>query len=63
MVKKAAIASARRVVAAADGSKLGRTAQAHVGPPTSVDVLVTDADAPSDEITALRDHGITLKLV
>nr|WP_258314813.1 hypothetical protein [Streptomyces sp. Act143] len=31
-VKKAGIASARRVIAAADSSKLGRTASAHVAP-------------------------------
>ncbi|MGW5770665.1 DeoR/GlpR family DNA-binding transcription regulator [Streptomyces longwoodensis] len=63
VVKKAAIASARRVVAAADGSKLGRTAQAWVGPPTSVHVLVTDVGAPSEETTALENQGITLRLV
>jgi DeoR/GlpR family transcriptional regulator of sugar metabolism len=62
-VKKAAITSARRVVAAADGSKLGRTAHAHVGPSTLVHILVTDTTAPADEIAALEEAGTTLKIV
>ncbi|WP_077800835.1 DeoR/GlpR family DNA-binding transcription regulator [Streptomyces sp. JHA26] len=62
-VKKAAIASARRVIAAADGSKLGRTAHAYVGPPTLVDILVTDITAPADETTALEGGDITVKIV
>jgi DeoR family fructose operon transcriptional repressor len=56
-VKKAAIASARRVIAAADGSKLGRTAHACVGPSTLVHTLVTDTTAPADEVTALEAAG------
>ncbi|WP_189220198.1 MULTISPECIES: DeoR/GlpR family DNA-binding transcription regulator [Streptomyces] len=63
VVKKAAVASARRVIAAADGTKLGRTAHAHVGPSTLVDVLVTDTTAPADETSALENSGITLKRV
>ncbi|WP_037857880.1 DeoR/GlpR family DNA-binding transcription regulator [Streptomyces sp. NRRL S-340] len=62
-VKKAAITSARRVIAAADGSKLGRTAHAYVGPPTLVDILVTDTTAPAVETTALKEGGTTIKIV
>ncbi|CAL9340796.1 Glycerol-3-phosphate regulon repressor [Streptomyces sp. enrichment culture] len=62
-VKKAAITSARRIVAAADGSKLGRTTQAYVGPSTLVHILVTDATAPADETAALEGRGITVKPV
>jgi DeoR/GlpR family transcriptional regulator of sugar metabolism len=62
-VKKAGITSARRIVAAADGSKLGRTTQAYVGPSTLVHVLVTDTTAPADETRALESRGITLKRV
>lgn len=62
-VKKAAVASARRVIAAADGTKLGRTAHAHVGPSTLVHTLVTDTTAPTGELTALRDNGTTLRTV
>ncbi|MDT0395619.1 MULTISPECIES: DeoR/GlpR family DNA-binding transcription regulator [Streptomyces] len=62
-VKKAVIASARRVVVAADGTKLGRTAHAYVGPSSLVDILVTDSSAPSDEIAALESGGTTLETV
>ncbi|MFG2512446.1 DeoR/GlpR family DNA-binding transcription regulator [Streptomyces sp. NPDC048584] len=62
-VKKAVIASARRVIVAADGTKLGRTAHAYVGPSSLVDVLVTDSGAPSDEIAALESGGTTLETV
>ena len=56
-MKKAVIASARRIIAAADGSKLGRTAHARVGPSTLVHTLVTDTTAPADEIAALEAAG------
>ena len=62
-VKKAVIASARRVIVAADGTKLGRTAHAYVGPSSLVDILVTDSGAPSDEIAALESGGTTLETV
>ncbi|MBW8089981.1 MULTISPECIES: DeoR/GlpR family DNA-binding transcription regulator [Streptomyces] len=62
-VKKAAIASARRVIAAADGSKLGRTARAHVGPATLLHTLVTDAAAPADQVAALEEAGTVLRTV
>ena len=56
-VKKAVIASTRRVIAAADGSKLGRTAHAYVGPCTLVHTFVTDTSAAADEVAALEDAG------
>jgi DeoR/GlpR family transcriptional regulator of sugar metabolism len=56
-VKKAIIASSRRVVAATDGSKLGRTAQAHVGPSALLHTLVTDTTAPAHEVAALEAAG------
>ncbi|WDN55932.1 DeoR/GlpR family DNA-binding transcription regulator [Streptomyces clavuligerus] len=62
-VKKAGIASARRVVAAADGGKLGRTAHAWVGPAALLHTLVTDTTAPADEITALEAAGTVVKTV
>jgi DeoR/GlpR family transcriptional regulator of sugar metabolism len=60
-VKQAMIASAHRIIAAADGSKLGRTAHAYVGPATLVHTLVTDATAPADETAALEHAGIVVK--
>jgi DeoR family transcriptional regulator, fructose operon transcriptional repressor len=56
-VKKAIIASTRRIIAAADGSKLGRTAHAYVGAATLVHTLVTDATASADEVAALEEAG------
>jgi DeoR family transcriptional regulator, fructose operon transcriptional repressor len=56
-VKKAIIASTRRIIAVADGSKLGRTAHAYVGPSALVHTLVTDAAAPADEVAALEAAG------
>ncbi|MFF1691312.1 MULTISPECIES: DeoR/GlpR family DNA-binding transcription regulator [unclassified Streptomyces] len=56
-VKKAAIASSRRTVVAADGSKLGHTAYAYVGPATLLHTLVTDTTAPANEVTALESAG------
>ncbi|MER5599015.1 DeoR/GlpR family DNA-binding transcription regulator [Streptomyces sp. NPDC002265] len=61
-VKRAAMTSARRVLLATDGSKLGHTAFAHVGPSTLLHTLVTDATAPLDEVTALEDAGTVVKI-
>jgi DeoR/GlpR family transcriptional regulator of sugar metabolism len=60
-VKKAAIASSRRVIVAADSSKLGHTAYAHVGPAGLAHTIVTDTTAPTDEVTALDNAGTTVK--
>lgn len=62
-VKKAAIASARRVIVAADGSKFGHTAYAYVGPLTLVHTLVTDSTAPAAEVTALESLGTVVQSV
>ncbi|WP_034275101.1 DeoR/GlpR family DNA-binding transcription regulator [Actinospica robiniae] len=62
-VKKAAIASSRRIIAAADGSKLARTAWAHVAASTLIHTLVTDHAAPADEVAALEGAGTIVKTV
>jgi DeoR/GlpR family transcriptional regulator of sugar metabolism len=62
-VKKAIIASTRRIIAAADGSKLGRTAHAYVGPATLVHTLVTDTTAPAGEVAALEGTGTIVTTV
>ncbi|MFD8685943.1 DeoR/GlpR family DNA-binding transcription regulator [Streptomyces sp. NPDC059651] len=62
-VKKASIASARRVVLAADGGKLGRTAHAYVGPVTHLHTLVTDTAAPTAEVGALEAAGTVVRAV
>ncbi|MCP2244520.1 transcriptional regulator, DeoR family [Lentzea aerocolonigenes] len=55
-VKRAAITSARRVIAAVDASKLTRTALAFVAPVSSLDAVVTDA-AGDEELEAA---GVTV---
>lgn len=60
-VKRAAIASAHRVIAVADASKFTRTALAVVTPVTSLDVVVTDAAAPADQVEALTAAGVTVR--
>ncbi|MEU6782838.1 DeoR/GlpR family DNA-binding transcription regulator [Nonomuraea angiospora] len=62
-VKKASIASSRRMIVAADGSKLGRTAFAYVGPTTLLHTLVTDTTAPADEVAALESAGTVVKTI
>ncbi|MBB5084773.1 DeoR/GlpR family DNA-binding transcription regulator [Nonomuraea endophytica] len=60
-VKKAGIASSRRTIVAADGTKLTRTAYAYVGPTSLLHALVTDTTAPTDEVTALEAAGTIVK--
>ncbi|MEV8403823.1 DeoR/GlpR family DNA-binding transcription regulator [Streptomyces niveus] len=62
-VKKAGIASSRRIIVAADGSKLGHTAHAHVSPAALLHTLVTDATASADEVAALEGTGMVVKIV
>lgn len=62
-VKRAAVASARRVVAATDGGKLGRTAFAHVVPSARLHTLVTDATAPGEEVAAIEAAGTVVRTV
>ncbi|MGW2780278.1 DeoR/GlpR family DNA-binding transcription regulator [Streptomyces populi] len=62
-VKRAGITSSRRVLLATDGSKLGHTAFAHVGPSTFLHTLVTDTTAPPAEVTALESAGTVVKTV
>jgi DeoR family transcriptional regulator of aga operon len=53
-VKRAALASARRCIVVADGSKLGRVAFARICPLERLDVLVTDAGAPPEAVASIR---------
>lgn len=57
-VKRAALGSAARTVALVDGTKFARTALAVICDATDVDVVVTDADAPRDEVARLADAGV-----
>ncbi|MFE4372122.1 DeoR/GlpR family DNA-binding transcription regulator [Streptomyces sp. NPDC056835] len=62
-VKRAAIASARRVIAVADAAKLSRTALAFVTPASALHAVVTDRAAPDDETDALAAAGVTVRKV
>ena len=60
-VKQAMIASAARVVVAADGSKFRQTAMAVVSATDAVDMVITDATAPGDALDALRAAGVEVR--
>ncbi|CAL9404050.1 Glucitol operon repressor [Actinosynnema sp. ALI-1.44] len=62
-VKKAAVDASARIVAAVDSSKFGRTAFGRVCGADEIDVLVTDRDAPQDEVERLRETGVEVRLV
>ncbi len=62
-VKQAMIRSAARVILAADSTKFRQTAMAVVAPATAVDMIVTDADAPSEIVASLRAAGLEVRCV
>ncbi|MFG2873203.1 DeoR/GlpR family DNA-binding transcription regulator [Streptomyces sp. NPDC048338] len=62
-VKRAAIASARRVVAVTEGAKLTRTALAFVAPASALHAVVTDDSAPREPTEALAAAGVTVRRV
>ncbi|MDL4820096.1 DeoR/GlpR family DNA-binding transcription regulator [Actinomadura opuntiae] len=62
-VKRAAIASARRVIAVTEAAKLSRTALAFVGPVSDLDAVVTDDDAPAEQVARLEAAGVAVRTV
>lgn len=62
-VKRAAIGSARRVIAVAESAKLSRTALAFVAPASALHVVVTDQGAPEDATGTLAAAGVTVRRV
>ncbi|WP_307840380.1 DeoR/GlpR family DNA-binding transcription regulator [Streptomyces sp. G44] len=62
-VKRAAIASSRRVIAVADAGKLSRTALAFVAPAAALHAVVTEDAAPDEETEALAAAGVTVRKV
>ncbi|MFC8451245.1 DeoR/GlpR family DNA-binding transcription regulator [Kitasatospora sp. NPDC057223] len=62
-VKRAAIASARRVIAVAEAAKLSRTALAVVAPAAALHAVVTDLAAPEAESAALTAAGVVVRTV
>jgi DeoR family fructose operon transcriptional repressor len=47
----------------ADGSKLGHTAMAAVGPAQAITTLITDSGAPREELDALRGLGVDVTVL
>jgi DeoR family transcriptional regulator, aga operon transcriptional repressor len=62
-IKKLMVRASQRRVVCADSSKLGQVALAHVCSLDDVDVLVTDAQADPQIVTALRDTGLDVRIV
>ena len=58
LVKQPLIQNAHLRVVVADSSKLGRTTFASVAPISSVDVIITDSEAPKKIISELEAKGI-----
>ena len=54
---------ARRAVAVADSSKIGRTAFARICPIDRVDELITDSAADPRALDAIRDAGVVVSIV
>ncbi|GAA5032093.1 DeoR/GlpR family DNA-binding transcription regulator [Streptomyces siamensis] len=61
--KRAAIGSARRVIAVADAPKLTRTALAFVAPASALHAIVTDTSAPDEPTAALAAAGAVIRKV
>ncbi len=56
-IKRAMVASARRIVVLADHTKIGRSEFAHVAPLSAVDTLVTDAGIEADLADEIESAG------
>ena len=57
-VKRAAVESSTRVVLVAEAAKFARSALVVACPTTSIDVLVTDTDAPDDAVAQFLESGV-----
>ncbi|WP_433073726.1 DeoR/GlpR family DNA-binding transcription regulator [Dactylosporangium sp. CA-052675] len=62
-IKRAIIASARRVIVVADPAKLSRTALAFVAPVSAFSLVVTTEEAAEDDTNALAAAGTVVRRV
>lgn len=62
-IKKVALGQSRRIVVAADASKLGSVAFAAVAPASDVHVLVTDTAPDDPRVKALEKQGVDVHSV
>jgi DeoR/GlpR family transcriptional regulator of sugar metabolism len=60
-VKRAVIASSRRVIAVADATKFTRSALAFVAPASALHCVVTDRDASEEAVRELTAHGVIVR--
>ncbi len=54
---------ARQTIVLADSSKLGRAGFAHIMPLARIDILITDRDAPANQVARIRKAGVDVRLV
>jgi len=57
-LKKAMAASAQKIVALLDHSKLGRSSIASFAAPEDIDIIITDSGAAEEDLRKLRQMGI-----
>jgi DeoR family transcriptional regulator of aga operon len=57
------VRAARRRVVLADSSKIGKVALAKFADLSEIDLLITDLGADEDDVAAIRDKGLEVKLV
>jgi DeoR/GlpR family transcriptional regulator of sugar metabolism len=62
-VKQAMAAAAARVILATDSAKFRQTAMAVVCEASAADMVITDGDAPADDVDALRAAGLEVRCV
>jgi len=60
--KRAALRSAKRTILVADSTKLGAVAFVRLCPVDDIDIVVTDAGAPAEQVSALRQAGVEVVL-
>jgi DeoR/GlpR family transcriptional regulator of sugar metabolism len=61
-VKRAVIRAATRVIVVADGSKLGTTTFGRICDTTAIDTLITDDQAPDEQVSQFRAAGVEVVL-
>jgi len=62
-VNRIMVEMAKRTIAVCDSSKFGRRSLSHIVPPSAVHEVITDHGIPRNDLRALRDAGIEVKLV
>jgi len=62
-VEQTMIASADRVAVLADHTKIGARSLCQVAPLSRINVLITDDQADSNVVAAIRSHGVDVRIV